>query len=422
MKRKVRLHVQMESEKALEKEWLFDQPKVVTFGYSPYASVFLTESSGGPLREVFRRKGKEILLRVDQDLKGSILIGGENVPLADLREAGLLQMDKHGDFVPLRKKTSGTVQIGETIFRFWLSSPSRDLKFPHIPRIFSLLQSIQMSFFLFLIFSLALHSSIYTALKLLPQPKEPAITEIRQRIAKVMVSESMEAYVHKRIQTTSKRGTPSRRKRKQSKPSSMANAFFKAVATTNESGSSSPFSQLFTTESITQELEGALAKGSLDEILSKPLKGSSGSGLDLSSSSETVGIGSLRQNNTPAASLNIRISRPGIANLSSDLSETSGVIDRKELERVLNFHSGQLRDCYERALNQNKNLSGRVLISLIVQKDGTPRNTEITKSSIEDRSFQRCIIRRISAWMFPRPKGGETPVRFPLIFTASSQG
>lgn len=98
-------------------------------------------------------------------------------------------------------------------------------------------------------------------------------------------------------------------------------------------------------------------------------------------------------------------------------SEVVGGLTREQVEAVVRKNQGQLAYCYEKALQSNPNLRGRLNTRWVIGPQGQVNTTKITGSSIRSKSVENCVKKTISAWKFPRPVGGvHVDVSYPFDF------
>ena len=94
----------------------------------------------------------------------------------------------------------------------------------------------------------------------------------------------------------------------------------------------------------------------------------------------------------------------------------TGSIDKRIIQKVVRQHSGELRACYERELNKNRNLYGKLIATWEITSQGATDKVTIKESEL-NKDVDDCISNSIKHWRFPAPKGGGTAqVEFPFIF------
>jgi hypothetical protein len=96
--------------------------------------------------------------------------------------------------------------------------------------------------------------------------------------------------------------------------------------------------------------------------------------------------------------------------------QTSGFCSREMLERTVRRHNRGIRFCYERELQNDRSLSGRVTAQWTVGLDGSVISANITENSMNNRNMESCMIAEIRRMRFDRPDGGQCIVSFPFTF------
>jgi hypothetical protein len=100
-----------------------------------------------------------------------------------------------------------------------------------------------------------------------------------------------------------------------------------------------------------------------------------------------------------------------------------GGLDPDEINAVIQRNIGQVRFCYEQALQSLPDLSGRVAIRFIIGGSGHVNIADVTNSSLKNRSVEGCIVSRLKTWKFPEPRGGvNVRVTYPFVLKRVSQG
>jgi len=114
----------------------------------------------------------------------------------------------------------------------------------------------------------------------------------------------------------------------------------------------------------------------------------------------------------------VRVSMP-----SSAATVTGGMLSKKQISDVIMRNKGAIRYCYESQLMRYPTLRGKVTVDFIIDTSGrvlkvkVPTNT-LTQAAAKDK-VGRCLIKFISRWRFPKPKGGKVRVIYPFTFGRS---
>jgi hypothetical protein len=95
----------------------------------------------------------------------------------------------------------------------------------------------------------------------------------------------------------------------------------------------------------------------------------------------------------------------------------TGGLSREEVERVVRSRKGTIHACYQRAVNRDRSLAGKLVVNFRIGADGKVASVRIEpgKSSLRSAEVESCIKRQIQGLQFPA-KGGAI-VNYPFIFT-----
>lgn len=97
---------------------------------------------------------------------------------------------------------------------------------------------------------------------------------------------------------------------------------------------------------------------------------------------------------------------------------TKDGLEEGQVEVFVRTRLSEIEYCYELALVENEETRGRVETSWIIHETGKTSQVEILYSSILNTKLKDCIVKRISNWKFPKPKGGGiVKVRYPFNLT-----
>lgn len=108
--------------------------------------------------------------------------------------------------------------------------------------------------------------------------------------------------------------------------------------------------------------------------------------------------------------------RGPVCTLSNPRAVIRPYLDRNTVHRTITRHRNDLRACYNRALRHDPTLTGRVVLSFLIEQ-GT-----VTETSIDtpDPGFEACLNQTVRDWTFPTPEGaGRVVVHYPVVFAVS---
>jgi outer membrane biosynthesis protein TonB len=88
-----------------------------------------------------------------------------------------------------------------------------------------------------------------------------------------------------------------------------------------------------------------------------------------------------------------------------DEATVEGGLDRDQIIAVINRNRGQIVYCYERGLQAQPNIGGRVAVSFVINAGGRVSVANVAQSSLASKSVENCIVGRMKTWQFPKPVG-----------------
>jgi len=117
-----------------------------------------------------------------------------------------------------------------------------------------------------------------------------------------------------------------------------------------------------------------------------------------------------------------------LAGLTFAISADASPRDRKKkagneqlpaavVQAVVRANFGKFRLCYEAALRNCPNLSGRVVVNFTIQPNGTVSRADTTGSDIPEVAVSKCVAERFKELVFPTFDGPPIKVTYPVTFT-----
>lgn len=88
-----------------------------------------------------------------------------------------------------------------------------------------------------------------------------------------------------------------------------------------------------------------------------------------------------------------------------DEATVEGGLDRDQIIAVINRNRGQIVYCYERGLQSQPNIGGRVAVSFIIGPNGRINTAQVAQSSLASKTVENCMLSKMKTWQFPRPVG-----------------
>ena len=93
-----------------------------------------------------------------------------------------------------------------------------------------------------------------------------------------------------------------------------------------------------------------------------------------------------------------------------------GTLSKAAIRKTIDKNRGGVRSCYEKELKKDRFLEGKVAIQFEIDVDGKVKTAKLLKSTLDNRSAEKCIVSRIKGLRFPKPEGGTVFVAHPFDF------
>ncbi|HEY1101195.1 MAG TPA: AgmX/PglI C-terminal domain-containing protein [Myxococcota bacterium] len=100
-----------------------------------------------------------------------------------------------------------------------------------------------------------------------------------------------------------------------------------------------------------------------------------------------------------------------------------GGLSREEIQRVINRVMSQIKYCYDKELNKDPNLEGKLVMFWLISGTGDVQSTSASQNTFSGAAgapIEQCVSRIIQRLKFPSPKGGGVVnVTYPFVFSNS---
>ena len=96
-----------------------------------------------------------------------------------------------------------------------------------------------------------------------------------------------------------------------------------------------------------------------------------------------------------------------------------GALDKSLIDRVIKRNMNQIKYCYQRQLNANPTLNGKIVVKFVISGDGSVSQAKTHSSTMTGGgAVQSCINERFLRFQFPEPRGGGIViVKYPFLFS-----
>ncbi len=96
-----------------------------------------------------------------------------------------------------------------------------------------------------------------------------------------------------------------------------------------------------------------------------------------------------------------------------------GSLSPDQIRRVVQKHANATRNCYNKELQQKRDLAGKIVVKFTIGPNGKVLRVEIPESTMKNANVEQCLRTQVKSWQFPEPKGGgSVTVNYPFTFTA----
>ena len=96
-----------------------------------------------------------------------------------------------------------------------------------------------------------------------------------------------------------------------------------------------------------------------------------------------------------------------------------GALDARVIQRVMRMRQAGIRACYEKALQKNPKLKGRVVFKLTIGPTGAVTLVAVQEDTLKDKDAVACMEAQIRRYRFPATEGaGVVQVVYPFVFAS----
>ncbi len=96
--------------------------------------------------------------------------------------------------------------------------------------------------------------------------------------------------------------------------------------------------------------------------------------------------------------------------------QTAGFCKKGDVSKAVRRRTGAIRSCYEKRLQINPQLKGKIMMQWKIGQDGRVKSVSSKGGSLRDPQVVRCVTRMIRGMRFAKPEGGVCVVRWPFVF------
>lgn len=110
------------------------------------------------------------------------------------------------------------------------------------------------------------------------------------------------------------------------------------------------------------------------------------------------------------------------SSVKSSGADVSGDADKKAVQATIRQRTGALQACYNKALQTNPGLAGKISYTITISVMGTVTDVRVDEDTLQDSGVQTCTVAKIKGWRFPTTPGAEqaSDVYFSVVFSGGS--
>ena len=88
-----------------------------------------------------------------------------------------------------------------------------------------------------------------------------------------------------------------------------------------------------------------------------------------------------------------------------DLQMSMGVLDQRAVERAMAPHVRAMVECFDRAKNERRYMSGQIILRFVVEASGSVSDIHVVKNELGNHRVERCLTSTGRRIVFPPPEG-----------------
>jgi pSer/pThr/pTyr-binding forkhead associated (FHA) protein len=97
-----------------------------------------------------------------------------------------------------------------------------------------------------------------------------------------------------------------------------------------------------------------------------------------------------------------------------------GSLSKEEIGRVIRRNLARFKYCYEKQLNANPNLAGKISVYFTIAPTGDVAQASVRETSMNEENVESCVVKVMRSLKFPKPRGGGiVVVTYPFVFAAT---
>jgi hypothetical protein len=417
----------------------FKTPTTLTLGEKKTDNFFLSADFLPSISyPVVTGQGGNFVLHFTDKMSGKLQTNGNTETFDKVRKAKSTGSDANGFNLTLEKNMAATYEFGEIQFYFRHVDEEKLQKVPFT-------KTIDYPITILGVLLLLLYSVMTIYLKRLPPPEVADILDAPDRFAKLILEpvemeepppppEEEKLNIDSGEKAIGEEGKIGEEESVIDKTEGSAKKRLEDEKVANEAGilgaldrGMENMDQLFGGGGLGAGLEKNL--GMLDGISGLDMRGAGGlgsRGSGMGGGGMALGIGGLGTKGRGGGKAGARYGFGAAANLQKGKTKLDiqtgnpdirGALDKSIIARIIKKHYSQIRYCYQKELNKDPKLYGKISINFTISGKGTVSKSVVKVSTMKNTAVEQCVATTIKRIIFPQPKGGGiVVVTYPFIF------
>ena len=101
-----------------------------------------------------------------------------------------------------------------------------------------------------------------------------------------------------------------------------------------------------------------------------------------------------------------------------ETDKSTGLLDEGQVKKVLLSRITAIQMCYQKGLNKNFKLEGKVVVRFTISTTGRVTKATVVSETLGDPNVVECVVGKVRSLVFPKPAGGSVEYVFPFVFKA----
>jgi hypothetical protein len=96
--------------------------------------------------------------------------------------------------------------------------------------------------------------------------------------------------------------------------------------------------------------------------------------------------------------------------------DTDGSLSKEQINRVVRSHAAAIKYCYEKELQRQPRLAGKIDLAWTISPEGTVTKAHVAQSTMQSPAVEGCIAHQVKTWQFPKSTGQTVVQLYPFLF------